>query len=592
MKARLRAKVRSVRHALGSAAVPASQKPAPPAPRRPPGLVGSARRGGWEVDVATAALLRDLGGVLHERRPPKVAVLVDGPGRDWRAVLTGTYPRAVVDVVDVSGLDASGLHARLAAAGRLDAIVDDAAREAQDVGTLKDVLFHLRSGGALLVRLPLSRGDGSRSADVDPWTLVTDALSAPPAPEGGSREERDRRALAAGVSGLRFGPGHLTVLNRDSRLAKLREDEMDTVLELRGSEAGVVHARLPEQEFTSLCVLRENTEVRDARMPAAYSVPAMSLREYHDVVCLPRQIVVQRAVLAPDSFRYNAAPRLVHRYLEDAGPRFADVPAGLKKARPLTGTYFHLDSEWTGHFGHAMTEQMSRLWALEEAQRLAPGLRGLVSRRRSQEHELMEFEIGIFEAAGLSRSDIVLYDAPVQVEHLMAASPMFSMPTHVHPGLAEVWKGIGDRLVESAPEYAYARRIFCSRRLSRRACHNLDEVEAFFESYGFVVTYPEELTFAEQARTFREAEVIAGFAGSALFTSCFSVTPRHLVILSPTSYPARNEYMICAVLGHQLDFVWSRPDAEEVRGPDPRYAGFRFDFEAEGVFLREVLESL
>ena len=61
---------------------------------------------------------------------------------------------------------------------------------------------------------------------------------------------------------------------------------------------------------------------------------------------------------------------------------------------------------------------------------------------------------------------------------------------------------------------------------------------------------------------------------------------------SPTSYPSRNEYMICAAVGHRLDHVWSEPDPEEAASDLPQYAGFRFDFEREGSFLRQILAEL
>ena len=87
---------------------------------------------------------------------------------------------------------------------------------------------------------------------------------------------------------------------------------------------------------------------------------------------------------------------------------------------------------------------------------------------------------------------------------------------------------------------------------------------------------------------FRGAEVVAGFAGSALFTTAFCPSPRRVIALGPASYLARNEYMICAVLGHELDYVWSEPEPVET-GVAGRSAGFRFDFEREGVYLKGIL---
>jgi capsular polysaccharide biosynthesis protein len=169
---------------------------------------------------------------------------------------------------------------------------------------------------------------------------------------------------------------------------------------------------------------------------------------------------------------------------------------------------------------------------------------------------------------------------------------MWVLPTHVHPDVRDLWRDLGERIAAKASPADHPRRIFCSRRRSRRSCHNLAEVEELFRQHGFTVVYPEDLAFVDQVEMFRQAEVVAGFAGSAMFTSLFCPTPRHLIVLGPTSYPSRNEYMICAAVGHRLDHVWSEPDPQEAAGDLPQYAGFRFDFDREGSFLRQILAEL
>jgi hypothetical protein len=75
----------------------------------------------------------------------------------------------------------------------------------------------------------------------------------------------------------------------------------------------------------------------------------------------------------------------------------------------------------------------------------------------------------------------------------------------------------------------------------------------------------------------------------------FSRSGKHVIVLSSESYTARNEYMICSVLGHRLDVAWSKPDVDHPEdGWDPAAfrSGFTFDFAREGLFLQEVLESL
>jgi capsular polysaccharide biosynthesis protein len=575
---------------------------------------------GWDTDGDGGRFVEVLERHLRTGpAPARLAVLTDGSSASpsgWSELVRAVFPRAGVTVLDVTAPAPGELHARLAAGGRYNVVVDDTSRPLPDAGPdeapggaegrptgalarvplLQEAFLHLRPGGTLLVRHLTPTVDGAPAEALpgqpgpDVWSVVAAVLSSRPSTPTGSRDRADRVALSAAVSSLVLQDGHLALTIGDGALAKLREPEMDLVLEQR-PESGSVLRVLPPVVFESRAVLRENTDVRDPLMPERYDVPAMSLREYHRPLCHPRQVVVQRNLVLPDSFRYNAAPRLHNNFLDDVGPRFANPRPTTKRTRKLSGSYFYLDSEWTRHFGHAMTEQMSRLWAAEEARRRFPGIKALVSRRKYVAEGVAEFEREIFTAAGFAESDIVLHDRPVRVEHLVAASPMFSMPTHVHPGLADLWGDLGERLAARSTGATYAPRIFCSRRRSRRLCHNLHEVEALFESHGFTVVYPEEMPFVEQVAMFRGAEVVAGFAGSALFTAAFCPTPRRMIILGPTSYPARNEYMVCAVVGHELDYVWSEPDPVEP-GVQTRYAGFRFDFAREGVHLEGVLASL
>jgi len=112
---------------------------------------------------------------------------------------------------------------------------------------------------------------------------------------------------------------------------------------------------------------------------------------------------------------------------------------------------------------------------------------------------------------------------------------------------------------------------------------------------GFGVIYPEDFPLPEQAAIFRHAEVVAGYAGSALFTLAFCETPKRVIMISSEAYRARNEYMIASVLGHELNILWCRPDgpraANETMRPS-HFIAFTFDFAREGQYLEELLASL
>jgi capsular polysaccharide biosynthesis protein len=183
----------------------------------------------------------------------------------------------------------------------------------------------------------------------------------------------------------------------------------------------------------------------------------------------------------------------------------------------------------------------------------------------------------------------------VRVHRLLSASPMFSMPAYVHPRITDTWDLIGESLRSQAPERDYPRRIFCSRKHDKRPCRNRDEVEALFVDQGFEVLFAEDYPLPEQAQLFHRADVVAGYAGSALFNVMFSDRRKHIIAVGSASYRASNEYMIAAVRGHKLDLVTCEPEiAQPATGFSKKAfeSPYTCDMEREGAWLREILAAL
>jgi capsular polysaccharide biosynthesis protein len=165
----------------------------------------------------------------------------------------------------------------------------------------------------------------------------------------------------------------------------------------------------------------------------------------------------------------------------------------------------------------------------------------------------------------------------------------------VHPGLRNVWRRLGENLIDrSAPVHD---RIFISRsgHLRRRQCHNAREVEQFFAARGFEVIHPEQVSLAQQAGIFAGATDIAGFAGSAMFNLMFAERVRTVILLSHEAYTARNEHLFTSLLGGEVHYFWSPPEIAHPEGGRSREAvrsAWTFDFERNQKDLEAVLESL
>ncbi len=511
---------------------------------------------------------------------PRIAVLVDGSSPGAAEAVRRRLPSATVTRVPVQG-GGERLHARLAARGPYDALLDQT-RGSKRARLFKNTFWHLRPGGSYVAAAHSGALDGALDGVRRARTTVR--------PSSG-RKKRSNAALGGAVERVITVGDHLVLTNRTAALAKVPEKQTDRVLAMRGGDDRVLHTE-PGARFVSRCAFSSNRE-RPARMPETLAAPPVSLREYHGPVCVPGQVLTTDNLLLPDTYRHNQRRRLTNRHTEELGRRFARVDADLAGAPTLEGTYLYLDNENRGHFGHALTEQLAVLWALPLVQEQAGRVKAVlgVNRRR----ELEPFEHELFGAAGLAPDGLVLLEEPTRVERLLAATPMFSMPQYVHPGIAEVWRRTGDALAARATTDPQDDRIFISRRIAKRSCRNASAVEELFARHGFTLVFPEDLRLPDQVAMFRRARVVAGFAGSGLFNTCFSPERTTVIQLGHEAYTANNEYLIASVLGHDLVSVVSdiaRTEDDDRRNVPRFQSSFTVDLEREGRFLREVLSRL
>ena len=465
-----------------------------------PTLADAARAAGWSLHGPQQSFLADLDLVLRAHSAADVALVVGAHPTPIGGIVAAAYPAARVQTFDI-GANRSALHTQLAAGGPFDVLLDDTRHGDQHLRLLRDTFFHLRAGGAFVARDHRSEPDHRRShaprGDLMPFLgeLLRDRH------QDASRvfgAQRDQAMLAKSIGEITIGERHLVLRSQVNAFAKLREDEMNRVLAAKPA-AGRVLATIPGQTFQSRGVRLTGAERSDHRRPQEFAVPAMSVREYNDVVCTEGQVVVQDNLLLPDSFRHNQYPRLTNRWTIDLAPGFAQDPRVADATDHLDGAYFYLDLEWRGHFGHVMTEQLSRMWAWPQAKREHPELKALMSLARNAAG-VASWQVELLRVAGIDEEDLVTFVGPVRVEKLVAATPMFSMPSYVHPSIEGVWNDVGRTLAAGAPGGDYPSRIFVSRRPApTRPCHNATELEDLFAAHGFAVLYPEDLSLSEQA---------------------------------------------------------------------------------------------
>lgn len=482
-------------------------------------------------------------------------------------------------------------HARLVAQAPFDVITDLSPKAATRFGRLRDLLFLVRPGGRLVLRDVARRPGSGNAVARDEFHDVLDSVAAYlagdlPRPGGDAKlVVHDRHHIAEATESLELVGDHAVLVRATTpALIKMNEPAMNTLLGLAPSGRDRVLRVIPGERVLSRAVLHHSAQERPPKYAEEYVAPDISLRVYHDVVAAPGQVLANDRLVLPDSFRHNVRPRLRNSYLEDLAPRFANLPFETSGLPVLEGTYFHLDNEIRGHFGHTMTEVVSRLWAWPEVKQAHPDAKVLMFLNRGR--EMSGWEYTLLGSAGIDRDDVVFLDSPVRVERVLSPSPMFSNPEYAHPAILETWQRMGDALAADADDRDLPARFFCSRKIRKRGCTNTDEVEELFRQQGFEVVFPETMSLPDQVQLFRQAEVVAGFAGSGLFQLEFTPTPKRVITIGHARYNAANEYLMASLLGHHLDQVISVPDRDHFQ------SRFRFDNEREGRWLAEVFAEL
>lgn len=545
-------------------------------PRRgSPGDTSTARRG--RSPPLLAALEHVFSAELATVTEPRVVVLARGEPGDVSSWLTEIRPGRQVFVVRV-GVGPARRHVGLTAATPVDLLVDRSGVEA-DAGRVADLLRYVRPGGVVLTRLP--------SAAIEDTELLT-AL------------EGDLQATRGCRYARRTGSGRwlLTVGDSDDQPI-IRESQVSELLELR-PDLGRTILQRPEQEVSARGAVRMNRDDQQFPVRRHWTVPPMALREYYDAESAPGQVVTVSNILLPASFRHIFRQRVKNKWLSPgrmdmfARPAERRIPRGAVPPLPegprrLTGSYFHLDIEHRGHFGHVTTDMLGKVWGWHAARSHIPEIKALL--HTSARGDVKEWELALLEAAGVPREDVVITPEPVQVERLVTATPMFGNPRYVHPDLVELWEETAERL-ETTTRREVPERIFVSRRPGRRReCHNTKEVETFFEQRGYTVVFPEEHSLGEQVQLFRRSKAIAGLVGSGMFGIMWATEPKPVTLISSDVYPGRNEFLIAGLIGHELDVVWSpaRPPQtdtdQRVRGID---VPFEVDLQRDGAFLHDA----
>ena len=318
------------------------------------------------------------------------------------------------------------------------------------------------------------------------------------------RSEPERQAdelhrLADAVGSVTISDRRAVVTKRGHHRLKLRDIRANSLLDRGSPDWGSVLAVREPLRLPVRATVTTHGDGPSTSSRRELEVPARYLREYRGALAASRQLLFDDLFFFPDTFRHPMARSLnsrpvvsVDRWTARVRRDYPDPP------RALEGRFFHFDTEYPGHFGHVMTEVLSRVPGWRAAEQLFPGIRPLISLDPGQQ-EIPEFQQSLFRALEIDPASIeyVSPEEVVRVESIVATTPDFVQPHYVAPELRDVWSSVGATL--AAQGSLEAERVFVSRgRAGVRRCHDQQSIEDFFAREGFLVVHPQDHSLPDQ----------------------------------------------------------------------------------------------
>jgi capsular polysaccharide biosynthesis protein len=251
-----------------------------------------------------------------------------------------------------------------------------------------------------------------------------------------------------------------------------------------------------------------------------------------------------------------------------------------------------LGSWYAGNYHHWLVEHLPKIMLLEKAG-VSPEIPLLIDARVFTVPQLLE----VLDVVDLQGREVIglTPDTEYAVDHLVVPSNMFGTGPDLHFGL-EV--EIGDVTVDrEAVEFVRQRvsgigvgqrRLYIDRRAVSAPIRlrNGAEVMDVFQSLGFEVLHPAQMTFAEQQEVFSNAAVIAGESGAAMTNVLLAPEDTVMICLQALEFSLNIYSDLCAYGGQRSRFLVG--DADEYLGGPSYQSSFTYD----PVKLRDELGSI
>lgn len=230
--------------------------------------------------------------------------------------------------------------------------------------------------------------------------------------------------------------------------------------------------------------------------------------------------------------------------------------------------HLHLGSLAT-HYGHFLVGTLGRLWPLLDWRGPPPRL----FCHATDDPTALPFLAPILAGFGLTPDDVVRFDRPRRIPHLVLPAPSLKEQAFTHAVHADLVRAIGAPFWEGVTVDGEARLVYLSKaRLTSgiSRLRNEPELEVALVRRGVDIVYPETLALPALVRLFSERRVVMGTAGSAFHTAAFAAPHRRILGLNWAPHLNANFPLLDGLNGTQGRYY--HPVGAET-GPDE---GFHF----------------
>jgi hypothetical protein len=206
------------------------------------------------------------------------------------------------------------------------------------------------------------------------------------------------------------------------------------------------------------------------------------------------------------------------------------------------------------HWGHFLTESLSRLWAFSEYPELKQMLGAYCCYSLPHKNirgfiEALDFNVYI--GGGHRHQAIRFRNVFIPIPSFSNQAEAYSVHRKAVSTVVEAHLQEGCPQVSSQPVF-----LSRSRFGGTRTVRNQVELEAILAKMGFLVVYPEELTLSSQIKLFNSHRHFTGCWGSAFHTTILSRCPETIttsVLCGDT--PNFDYLMFDSILGNEANYI-------------------------------------